>query len=188
MTSRRASSLLSWISITRYCRPNTVWSCFEKLTWPEIVGTLLELLHRAASAAPFVDRRPCLSAATIPSIAAAPVTKPPVSGLRPACASSVDGRVRVVTERRGVRDGVVVRHLRVLRSPVGAVAGPRVEDRRVVPERAEPRDERRQLAERTSRTTITSAFSPLRRRDRVADVVLERRVALLGRRSCRRAA
>ncbi len=62
----------------------------------------------------------------------------------------VDGGVRIVAERRGVGHGVVVRDA-VLRHPVGAVAGPRVEDRRLVAERAQPRHERGELAERGRR-------------------------------------
>ena len=41
-------------SMTRYCRPNTVWSVGEKLTRPDSVGTFLNFSICAASAAPFV--------------------------------------------------------------------------------------------------------------------------------------
>ena len=51
----------------------------------------------------------------------------------------VHRRVRVVPERGRERDEPVVRDLRVLRQPVRAVTGPRVEDRRVVSERPQPR-------------------------------------------------
>ena len=73
--------MLFWILITRYCRPNTVWSFGEKLTWPESVGTFLNFSICAASAAPFVEPSARLIAATTPSIAAGPVMKPPVPAL-----------------------------------------------------------------------------------------------------------
>ena len=43
------AGLLFWIWITRYCRPNTEWSCGEKLTRPESVGTFLNFSIVAAS-------------------------------------------------------------------------------------------------------------------------------------------
>ncbi len=64
--------------MTRYCRPNTVCSCGEKLTSPESVGTFLNFCICAASAAPFVLPPVRLSAARMPSIAAGPVTNAPV--------------------------------------------------------------------------------------------------------------
>ena len=63
--------LLLWIWITRYCRPNTEWSCGEKLTRPESVD-LAELLHLRRERTPFVDFDR-LIAVTTPSIAAGPV-------------------------------------------------------------------------------------------------------------------
>src|SRR5450432_328296 len=74
-------ALVPVIEITRYFRPNTVCSDGEKLTRPEIVGTLLNFTIWAARAAPFVDPPALLIAVTTPSIAAAPVTNPPVPAL-----------------------------------------------------------------------------------------------------------
>ena len=42
--------VFSWISITRYSRPNTVCSSGEKLTWPDNVGTCLNFSIVAAKA------------------------------------------------------------------------------------------------------------------------------------------
>ena len=83
----------------------------------------------------------------------------------------------IVAEHRRERDEVVVRHLRARRVPVRAVAGPRVEDRRLVVERAEARDERGQLAER-GRRDVDVGLVRVQLRDRGADVVRARRVAL----------
>ena len=47
---------------------------------PEIVGRFWNFSMIAASTLPFVEPFACLIAATTPSIAAAPVTKPPVAG------------------------------------------------------------------------------------------------------------
>ena len=69
---------LFWILITRYCRPKTVCWVGEKLTSPERVGSLWNFTICAASAAPFVEPPARLIAATRPSIAAGPATKPPV--------------------------------------------------------------------------------------------------------------
>ena len=69
---------LFWIRITRYWRPKTVCSVAEKLTCPRSSGTLWNFSICAASVAPFVDPPARLIAVTTPSIAAAPVTKPPV--------------------------------------------------------------------------------------------------------------
>ena len=52
---RRACPALFWIWITRYCRPNTEWSCGEKLTRPESVGTFLNFSIVAARRTPFVE-------------------------------------------------------------------------------------------------------------------------------------
>ena len=46
MVTSRGTLLL--ISMTRYCRPNTEWSCGEKLTSPESVGTFLKFCIVAA--------------------------------------------------------------------------------------------------------------------------------------------
>ena len=145
---RRASGVLSWILITRYCRPNTVWYFAEKLTRPEIVGTFLNACIFAASTAPFVEPPARRIAVTTPSIAAGPVMKPPVPAFT-CLASLFTAADRVVTEHRGEGDEPVVRDLRALRQPVVAVTGPRVEDRRVVAQAAQARDQRRERAERT---------------------------------------
>src|SRR3954470_8137271 len=86
---------------------------------------------------------------------------------------------RIVAEDRRVGDVVVVRHLRALRHPVGAVAGPRVEDRRVVVQRADARHERRQLAER-GRRHVDRGLVRVQPRDGGVDVVGAGRVALAG--------
>ena len=50
----------------------------EKLTRPDSVGTFLNFTICAASAAPFVEPPARLIAVTTPSMAAEPVTKPPI--------------------------------------------------------------------------------------------------------------
>ncbi len=69
------------ISITRYWRPKTECSFFEKLTLPEIVGTLWNFCITAASFEPTSEPCARLIAVTTPSIAAGPVMKPPVAAL-----------------------------------------------------------------------------------------------------------
>src|SRR4029079_18024703 len=64
-------SALSFTSITRYCRPNTVWSFGEKLTGPAIVATFVNFSIFAASTVLTVEPPARLIAATMPSIAAA---------------------------------------------------------------------------------------------------------------------
>ncbi len=142
---RRDVAMLFWILITRYCRPNTVCSVGEKLTRPDSVGTFLNFTICAASAAPFVEPPARLIAVTTPSIAAEPRTKPPVPALT-CFASLLTAAVGIVAEDRRERDEVVVRHRRALRQPVRPVAGPRVEDRRVVAR-----------AERSPETSVDSA-------------------------------
>ena len=66
------------ILITRYWRPKTLCSFGEKLTRPESVGTLWNFCITAASVEPYVEPLARLIAVTTPSIAAGPVTKPPV--------------------------------------------------------------------------------------------------------------
>src|SRR5262249_50369869 len=70
---------LFWILITRYFRPNTECRFLEKLTLPEIVGTLRKFSITFASTRPFVDPCARLIAVTTPSTAAGPVLKPPVA-------------------------------------------------------------------------------------------------------------
>ncbi len=70
--------LLLLISITRYCRPKTECSFFEKLTLPEIVFTLWNFCITAASFEPTSDPCALLIAVTRPSMVAGPVMKPPV--------------------------------------------------------------------------------------------------------------
>ncbi len=53
----------------------------EKLTRPDSVGTLWNFSIAFASSAPFVEPFVCRIAAFRPSIAAEPVTKPPVPAL-----------------------------------------------------------------------------------------------------------
>src|SRR4051794_5040635 len=89
----------------------------------------------------------------------------------------VDGRVRVIAEGRGVGNGVIVRHA-VLGEPVGAVSGPRVEDGRVVAERAQTRDECGELAERRHRDVDVGLLA-VQPADRRLDVVGARRVGLV---------
>src|SRR3954471_18328343 len=79
--------MLFWILITRYRRPNTVCSFAEKLTLPEIVGTLRNFSIVFASVMPFVDPCDRLIAVTTPSTADGPVMKPPVAALT--CLASV---------------------------------------------------------------------------------------------------
>ena len=148
MTEPTTDAFVPEILMTRYWRPNTVCSVGEKLTRPETVGTFLNLTICAASAAPLVEPPARLMAVTTPSIAAAPVTKPPVPALTD-FASLLTAGARVVPEGRGEGHGVVVRD--ALPDPVGAVTGPRVEDRRVVAERAHAVHEAGQLAERGRR-------------------------------------
>src|SRR5579872_5410150 len=77
-------ALLLLISITRYARPKTVCRFAEKLTLPEIVGSLWNFTMMLASVAPFVLPFACVIAAAIPWIAAAPPRKPPVCAGCPA--------------------------------------------------------------------------------------------------------
>ena len=93
---------LSWISITRYFRPKTVWSPGEKLTLPDIVGTFLNFSICAASATPFVEPSARLIAVTRPSIAAGPVMKPPVPAFT-CFASLLIAGIRIVRRTRSRR-------------------------------------------------------------------------------------
>ena len=70
--------LLLLISITRYWRWKTECSLFEKLTFPESVLTLWNFCITAASLEPTSEPLARLIAVTMPSIAAGPVTNPPV--------------------------------------------------------------------------------------------------------------
>jgi len=54
VTSLTNFALLSSISITRYARPNTVWSFALKFTLPDNVGRLWNFTMMLASFAPFV--------------------------------------------------------------------------------------------------------------------------------------
>src|SRR5215471_16398589 len=72
--------LLFSTSITRYERPKTVWILFEKVIFPEIVGTPLKPSNFFASTSPLVEPFASLIALTSASIAVAPVTKLPVAG------------------------------------------------------------------------------------------------------------
>ena len=73
--------VLLLISITRYWRSKTECSLFEKLTFPESVLTLWNFCITAASLEPTSEPLARLIAVTTPSIAAGPVTKPPVKAL-----------------------------------------------------------------------------------------------------------
>src|SRR6476619_5433163 len=73
--------LLLLISITRYWRPKTECSLFEKLTLPESVLTLWNFCITAASFEPASEPLARLIAVTRPSIAAGPVMNPPVAAL-----------------------------------------------------------------------------------------------------------
>ena len=71
----------------------------EKLTRPESVGTFLNLSIVAARIGPLVEPRDRRIAVATPSIAAEPVTKPPVNAF--SCfASARTGLIRIVPERR----------------------------------------------------------------------------------------
>ena len=144
-------SLLPSMRITRYCRPNTLCCDGREADEARERRHLLELHHlggqrravrRVARAGVGGDEAVDRGRAGDEAAGAG------LDGL----GELVDGRVRVIAERRGVGHGVVVRDAG-LRHPVGAVAGPRVEDRRLVAERAHARDERGELAER--RSTVT---------------------------------
>src|SRR5207248_11441343 len=82
-----AIGTLFWISTTRYARPKTECSLFEKLTFPEIVGTSWNFCITAASLEPLSEPWARLIARTTPSIADGPVMKPPVAAL--ICAASL---------------------------------------------------------------------------------------------------
>src|SRR5262245_33809001 len=75
--------LLFSTSITRYVRPKTTWNRFEKLIFPEIVGSLWKCRNCVASVDPLVDPCARLIAVASASIAVAPVTKLPVAGAAP---------------------------------------------------------------------------------------------------------
>src|SRR5438094_10552207 len=70
--------LLFSTSITRYERPKTVWNRFEKLIFPEIVGSFRKCRNWLASACPFVEPCARLIAVLSASMTVAPVTKLPV--------------------------------------------------------------------------------------------------------------
>src|SRR5437763_64620 len=84
VTSLTKLALLSLTTITRYARPNTVWRPAEKLTLPEIVGSLWNFTMMLASFAPLVLPPALATAAAMPWIAAAPPRKPPVCAAWPA--------------------------------------------------------------------------------------------------------
>ena len=106
---------LSWIRITRYRRPNTVWYFAEKLTRPEIVGHVLERLHHLGKHAALGGAVARLIAVTRPSMADGPVMKPPVPAFT-CFASLLMAGFGSSPKQRGERHEPVVRHLRVFGS------------------------------------------------------------------------
>ena len=148
--------------ITRYRRPYTGCSCGEKLTRP--TGSAPSRTSPSSPPAPAV-RRP--ARALDRGDDAVDCRR---AGHEPACArlerlrERVHGRHRVVTEDRRVGDEVVVRDLLLLRDPVRAVPGPRVEHGRLVPEFfADPLTSWSAPTPRQWPSTITPAFFPFSR-------------------------